>query len=183
MTESMGEKPLEATMIPDRSFDPGKASLIDLLRYLAAHFQSEAEQTGYGFFCGGDPRKFTPDPECSTEQERAKWKAECEAWSRGEQVDTSGNVGRWVSENLHIQPGGYGLGTYSYEDEFSAGLAKALKRHLEAEPRFTLAEIKVQLLAEIQSCGLVVNVHYTEEQAANRVLLRLKQARLQESRR
>ena len=62
-------------------------------------------------------------------------------------------------------------------------LESALMEAKPTEPRFTLAEIKVQLLAEIQSCGLVVNVHYTEEQAANRVLLRLKQARLQESRR
>lgn len=79
---------------------------------------------GYGFFCGGDPRKFHPDPECSTEAERAKHKADCEAWDRGEmpnvndkaphfRMDANGGV-------MHVVPSGYGLGSYDdddYEDE------------------------------------------------------------------
>lgn len=179
MSETLGEKPLEATMISPRSFDPGKASLVELLRYLADHFQGEAEQTGYGFFCGGDPRRFTPDPECSTEQERAKWKADCEAWERGEQVDTSGNVGRWTDRNTHIQPKGYGLGTYTYEDSFFAGLAKALKRHQQAEPRFTLAEIGAAVVAEVAEINrdVIGREEISAVPVAESILTRLQESR------
>lgn len=38
----------------------------------------------YGSFYGGDPRRFTPDEECSTEAERALHRQHCEAWERGE---------------------------------------------------------------------------------------------------
>jgi hypothetical protein len=38
----------------------------------------------YGFYNGGDPRRFTPDEECSTEAERALHRQHCEAWERGE---------------------------------------------------------------------------------------------------
>ncbi len=40
--------------------------------------------SGYGFFPGGDPRDFAPDPDCSTEEERAQHAADCAAWNRGE---------------------------------------------------------------------------------------------------
>lgn len=43
-----------------------------------------AEQTCYGTFCGGDPRLFTPDPECSTEEERAYHKKACEMADAGQ---------------------------------------------------------------------------------------------------
>lgn len=46
---------------------------------------TEEDQT-YGNFHGGDPRQFSPDPECSTEEERALHKVHCEAWDRGEQA-------------------------------------------------------------------------------------------------
>jgi len=32
---------------------------------------------GYGFFPGGDPRDFDPDPECSTEEEREAHRVAC----------------------------------------------------------------------------------------------------------
>lgn len=32
----------------------------------------------YGVFLGGDPRKFTPDPECSTEEDRERHRLACE---------------------------------------------------------------------------------------------------------
>ena len=103
------------------------AKAIAVLQEVLPIVQDMVECDGYGFFIGGDPRKFTPDPECSTEQEQAKWKADCEAWDRGEQVDTSGNVGRWVSEHMHIRPGGYGLGTYTFEDPQVVALVQRIK--------------------------------------------------------
>lgn len=38
----------------------------------------------YGSFHGGDPRRFTPDEECSTEEERELHRQHCEAWAKGE---------------------------------------------------------------------------------------------------
>jgi len=38
----------------------------------------------YGFYNGGDPRRFTPDEECSTEAERELHRQHCEAWEKGE---------------------------------------------------------------------------------------------------
>lgn len=38
----------------------------------------------YGSFYGGDPRRFTPDEESSTEEERDLHRQHCEAWARGE---------------------------------------------------------------------------------------------------
>lgn len=37
-------------------------------------YQGEAV---YGSFCGGDPRNFSPDPECTTPQEYENWKRAC----------------------------------------------------------------------------------------------------------
>jgi hypothetical protein len=39
----------------------------------------------YGSFLGGDPRTFSPDPECSTEAERALHKQHCQEWETGQQ--------------------------------------------------------------------------------------------------
>ena len=79
---------------------------------------------GYGFFCGGDPRKFHPDPECSTEAERAKHKADCEAWDRGEMPNVNDKAPHFRTDAnggvMHVVPSGYGLGSYDdddYEDE------------------------------------------------------------------
>jgi hypothetical protein len=71
------------------------------------------QQTGYGFFPGGDPRDFTPDEEGTLPEERERWKADC---ARAEE-----------REGAHYLPGAcrhlgplvltlamYGLGTYRY---------------------------------------------------------------------
>ena len=76
--------------------------------------------TGYGFFPGGDPRTFHPDPECSTEAERARHAADCAAWDRGEFVagpacrSTYNDDG---SLHSHVTPAGYGLGVYTYDGD------------------------------------------------------------------
>lgn len=38
----------------------------------------------YGTFHGGDPRNFTPDPECSTDVERENHRKACELWAQWE---------------------------------------------------------------------------------------------------
>lgn len=83
-----------------------------------------AIQTGYGFFCGGDPRKFHPDSDCS-EKEIANHKAACKLWdeaeSRGEKYPPeecpSGFIydtdGKCVG---HVLRAPYGIGIYEYDD-------------------------------------------------------------------
>lgn len=81
---------------------------------------------GYGFFCGGDPRKFHPDGDCCTEKEMANHAAACKLWdeaeARGETptpeacpsdlaYDAAGK--HW----MHILSAPYGIGTYEYEVE------------------------------------------------------------------
>lgn len=61
---------------------------------------TDDEQIGYGAFHGGDPRNFTPDPECSTDEERAAHKAACDAWARGEEIAVRGGC-----EYREVEPG------------------------------------------------------------------------------
>jgi hypothetical protein len=42
----------------------------------------EMALANYSPFTGGDPRNFSPDPECSTEEERQRHREACAAWSR-----------------------------------------------------------------------------------------------------
>lgn len=72
--------------------------LREALAELRQYFESLAQETelGYGYFPGGDPRTFSPDPECSTESERAKHRRDC----------AKAEIGAYV------EVGGYGLGTY-----------------------------------------------------------------------
>lgn len=92
-------------------------------------------EVGYGYYPGGDPRKFSPDPECCTVEENARWKAACEAWDRGETPDPGGPhvplghplpdgvepvasiIGRAEDGQTfgHHTVAHYGLGTYEVE--------------------------------------------------------------------
>lgn len=82
----------------------------------------------YGRFMGGDPRRFRPDPECSTEEERAKWEADCAAWERGEEQH-SVKFGHEFQGNAMLSYAGYGWGTYRTDDgEGAADCFEALQR-------------------------------------------------------
>jgi hypothetical protein len=66
---------------------------------------------GYGFYPGGDPRAFDPDPECNSPEEITRWGLACwRAWAYGEDVATSTG---WISATIHVC-GGW-LGTYFWE--------------------------------------------------------------------
>ena len=89
---------------------------------------------GYGFFPGGDPRRFFPDPEASTDAERAKHKADCEAWDRGDMPNVNDKAPHWTDKDgvvAHVTPAGYGLGVYD-EDDDEDELPPELQPH---EPR------------------------------------------------
>lgn len=68
---------------------------------------------GYGYYPGGDPRNFSPDPESCTAAEVARWKAACAAWERGETPDPGGP--HIPIENGHLTVGHYGIGIYDVE--------------------------------------------------------------------
>lgn len=67
----------------------------------------------YGAFIGGDPRRFAPDPECSTEVEREAHRAACVEYERaGEALDCDHY---WVrnaqGELTHVARSRFGLGS------------------------------------------------------------------------
>ena len=86
---------------------------------------------GYGGFHGGDPRNFTPDPECSTEEERAAHRAACGRWDRGEakepEPDTHSIHAGEDGSFLHVALAGYGLGTYVLHDEQAEAALRAVR--------------------------------------------------------
>jgi hypothetical protein len=88
-----------------------------------------AESESYGAFPGGDPREFEPDPDCSTDEERAAHQRDCEAMTAGGQAlmppahsweeipEMTLKDGTKVGGGFgHVARAGYGLGTYAIKD-------------------------------------------------------------------
>ena len=82
------------------------------------------QDSGYGFFCGGDPRKFFPDADSCSEAELANHKAACELWyeaeSRGEVPEPEKCPSGWIHDSdgnpvVHVLRAPYGIGCYTYE--------------------------------------------------------------------
>ena len=71
------------------------------MRDALAFFEEWAEAEDYGAFPGGDPRFFTPDPDASTDEERAAHKSACEAWERGDRI--AFDVGPLNSTELRVK--------------------------------------------------------------------------------
>ena len=85
---------------------------------------------GYGFFCGGDPRKFWPDGESCSETEMANHKAACKLWDEAEARGETPEPEACPSDFLydadgkcvgHVLRAPYGIGTYSYDDDEEDG--------------------------------------------------------------
>lgn len=76
------------------------------------------EQTGYGFFPGGDPRKFHPDEESNSAEEIAAHKAACEAMDAGTSKGETPACQHLATEAgvAHVNTGKFGMGSYTYED-------------------------------------------------------------------
>ena len=54
-------------------------------------------ETSYGGFYGGDPRNFSPDPECSTETERTAHAAACAEWDKGNEITIEADRCMWLA--------------------------------------------------------------------------------------
>lgn len=67
--------------------------------------------SAYGHFAGGDPRRFHPDSECCTPEELAAHEAACAAWDRGEEIDYSDQVSGWIGGEEYFVPTSCGFAT------------------------------------------------------------------------
>lgn len=83
-----------------------------------------AYSTHYGSWMGGDPRRFAPDPECSTPEEREAHRLACEAAERGD--PGSRNLNSPFPGALH-QDQRFGLGTTTFVDEGGENLVTQLR--------------------------------------------------------
>lgn len=110
---------------------------LEELRWLRNEMWQQSECASYGHFRGGDPRNFTPDPECSTEEEQKAHREACARWEAGNREPLPGphvtldhaGVG-WMTLS------GFGLGTNVMVDEQARDWAERLDRcisRLEAE--------------------------------------------------
>lgn len=70
-----------------------KAQILDV----AAFLRERGEESVYGYGNPADPHGFTPDPECSTDEERERHRRACEAWDRGEPLDVTSPFTSWKS--------------------------------------------------------------------------------------
>lgn len=81
---------------------------------------------GYGYFTGGDPRKFYPDLDACSIEEINNHKAACQLWdeaeSRGETPTPEDCPSGWLVDNngkkiMHVLCAPYGIGGYEIEIE------------------------------------------------------------------
>lgn len=88
------------------------------------------QESGYGFFHGGDPRDFTPDYE-SSETEIENHRKACELWdeaeARGETPEPEKCPSGWIYDDegkaiCHVLRAPYGIGVWTeeYEQFFEA---------------------------------------------------------------
>lgn len=75
----------------------------------------------YGYYPGGDPRDFSPDPECCTAAELAAHKEACAAWERGERPQYEAHHHEMSQHGEAVVSlsfaGAFGLGVYQARDE------------------------------------------------------------------
>lgn len=83
-------------------------------------------ETIYGFYHGGDPRKFHPDHECCSPEEIDRHRRSCALWdeaeSRGEIPTPEKCESGWIYDAdgkpvMHVLKSSYGIGTYEYESD------------------------------------------------------------------
>jgi len=110
------------------------SSALETCLYL---FQNYASEEVYGFFPGGDPRRFAPDPDGSTEAEREAWREDCETWNRleamGAMPEPKPSCCR-IENGMILTRNGYGLGTYSIVNEEADEMVRLCEEALGVKP-------------------------------------------------
>lgn len=105
------------------------AEALDELREVARQIRSQAQDQTYGFFHGGDPHNFSPDPECSTKEERKRHRQACAEWSAGR--GNPNPAPHCATMNGGVTPPGFGLGVNTYIDEDALDWADRIERCIE----------------------------------------------------
>jgi hypothetical protein len=141
---------------------PPSPGLVEAARLAMPFVEAAAEeQQSYGYFLSGlvngDPRAFSPDPECATPEELAQHKADCEAWDRCERpvhvtmqtIDPERSIARQLKgansamlirdgdgnvTGGHVHRAGYGLGVTVFRDADAVTALDALCAALPKEP-------------------------------------------------
>lgn len=98
----------------------------------------------YGSWYGGDPRDFTPDPECSTEEERVLHRAACEAAERDE--PGARDLPRGFIAGTLSRDQRFGLGTTTFRDAEGDAMIAALRALAPPETSPTRAEMHEELM-------------------------------------
>lgn len=96
------------------------------LRDLLYDIRRASEDTHYGYFIGGDPNDFTPDPEASTEEERALHAKACAEFKAGRANPNPAPHCAFMNEG--VPPQGFGLGTMVLCDANATDWAERLER-------------------------------------------------------
>lgn len=104
---------------------------ISELRDLANEIRSMATDVSYGHFRGGDPRNFSPDPECSTKLERQAHQKACAEFESGKGKSLPGPHAPLPGGCGYITLSGFGLGTNYLEDPQLVEWADILYRCVE----------------------------------------------------
>lgn len=134
----------------------------DALRLAEPILREAAEpHAGYGGFHGGDPRNFTPDPECSTDEEREKHRLACERWDRGEATAPEpdsherhyNDAGEMVR---HVARAGFGLGTYVIHDENAERALRAARAALSSEGAAAPTNTNAKGPPRCSTCGACI---------------------------
>jgi len=100
---------------------------LEELREIARQLRSDADQSVYGFICVEDPNDFSPDPECSTDEERERHRAACEQFKKTGKDSTAPGA-HCAFMNGGKEPPGYGMGMNSIQDEEKLDWADRIER-------------------------------------------------------
>lgn len=113
---------------------PTIGEILEGLRELHADLYQRGEgDTSYGYCFVSDPRKFSPDVDCCTEEEIQRWKDDCARAERGEkrETETRCQVSRDGDMTVLVTPSGYGLGINVIDgDPDAADVAERLSRQI-----------------------------------------------------
>lgn len=144
--------------------DTTTATVVHALKLALTILAREDESSStYGFYSGGDPRRFHPSEEECSPEEIANHKAACEAWARGERPDIRKAcepnreavtyTDRGTGKTETIEPGTalalyapFGIGIQDWTE--AADEAREAVRH-------ALQEVAPDVLAEFDRAGLI----------------------------
>jgi hypothetical protein len=109
---------------------------VETLRRIADRMRENSGDVVYGYFPGGDPREFTPDPECCTEEEMANYERACKLMDEDKITSVDGRH-HWPIEKDgevigHVTHAAFGLGTYTATDGDIEKLAEQLDQWIDA---------------------------------------------------